>query len=227
MIKAVFIDFYGTLAEEDDKIVSSIIDNIVNNSNIKLLNRNDVAQYWWKEFVLLCDIHNGSNFKLQKEIEYVSLNNTAQKFNSNISVKNELEKMFEYWRRPAVFPDSIIFLEKIKLPVIIVSNIDNNEIQEAVKNGEIRVDKIITSEDALCYKPNKKIFETAMENNGLNANEIIHIGDSISNDIVGANRVNIKTIWLNRTNKKNKTTAVPNLTARNFFEIIEKISVIM
>ena len=59
MIKAIFVDFYGTLVEEDDKIISSIIENIVNYSNNKNLNKSDIGQYWWKEFVSLCNIHKG------------------------------------------------------------------------------------------------------------------------------------------------------------------------
>ena len=223
MIKAIFVDFYGTLVEEDDKIISSIIENIVNYSNNKNLNKSDIGQYWWKEFVSLCNIHNGNNFKLQKEIEYISLSNTVLKFNSNINVKNELEKMFEYWKKPTIFSDSMVFLENIKLPVIIVSNIDNNEIQEAVANNNINVDKIITSEDTLFYKPNENIFKMAMENNNLNANEIIHIGDSISNDILGAKKVNIRTIWLNRNSKQNKTNAIPDLTVKDLYEVIRWI----
>jgi len=223
MIKAIFVDFSGTLVEEDDKIISSIIENIVNYSNNKNLNKSDIGQYWWKEFVLLCNIHNGNNFKLQKEIEYISLSNTVLKFNSNINIKNELEKMFEYWKKPAIFSDSMVFLENIKLPVIIVSNIDNNEIIEAVANNNISVEKIITSEDALFYKPNENIFKMAMEKYNLNANEIIHIGDSISNDIAGANKVNIRSIWLNRNERQNQTNVIPNLIAKDFIEIIENI----
>ena len=223
MIKAIFVDFYGTLVEEDDKIISSIIENIVNYSNNKNLNKSDIGQYWWKEFVSLCNIHNGNNFKLQKEIEYISLSNTVLKFNSNINVKNELEKMFEYWKKPTIFSDSMVFLENIKLPVIIVSNIDNNEIQEAVANNNISVEKIITSEDALFYKPNENIFKMAMEKYNLNANEIIHIGDSISNDIAGANKVNIRSIWLNRNDRQNQTNVIPGLIAKDFIEIIENI----
>jgi 2-haloacid dehalogenase/putative hydrolase of the HAD superfamily len=227
MIKAIFVDFYGTLVEEDDKIISSIIENIVNYSTSKYLNKNDIGQYWWKEFVSLCNIHNGNNFKLQKEIEYISLSNTVLKFNSNINVKNELEKMFEYWKKPTIFSDSIIFLENIKLPVIIVSNIDNNEIKEAVANNNMSIDRIITSEDALFYKPNENIFKMAMEKNNLNANEVIHIGDSISNDIEGANKVNIMSIWLNRNDRQNQTNVIPGLIARDFIEIIENINKIM
>jgi len=223
MIKAIFIDFYGTLVEEDDKIVASIIDNIVNESNIENINRSDVGQFWQKEFVSLCNIHNDKNFKLQKEIEFISLKNTALKFESNINIKNELKKQFEFWKRPPIFSDSIFFLENIKFPVIIVSNIDRNEILEAVDYNKIGITNIITSEDTLYYKPNENMFKIAMERNNLNADEVIHIGDSINNDILGANNVNIKSIWLNRSGRQNKTNAIPSFVAKNFIEVLENI----
>src|SRR5215471_3970354 len=165
MIKAIFLDFYGTLVEEDDKIVSSIVDSIIKKSNIKNINSNDVGQFWRKEFVSLCNLHNGKNFKLQKEIEYISLKSTALKFESEINVENELEKQFEYWKKPPMFSDSMFFLEKIQFPVIIVSNIDRNEILEAVEYNKIVVKNIITSEDTLYYKPNENMFKIAMERN--------------------------------------------------------------
>jgi 2-haloacid dehalogenase/putative hydrolase of the HAD superfamily len=82
MVKAVFLDFYGTLVEEDDKIVSSIVENVVNNSKNNKINHNNVGQFWCKEFTSLCHIHNGNNFKLQKEIEYITLTNTIKEFES-------------------------------------------------------------------------------------------------------------------------------------------------
>ena len=224
MIKAIFLDFYGTLVEEDDKIVSSIVDSIIKKSNIKNINSNDVGQFWRKEFVSLCNVHNDKNFKLQKEIEYISLKSTALKFESEINVENELEKQFEYWKKPPMFSDSMFFLEKIQFPVIIVSNIDRNEIIEAIDNNKIGKKNIITSEDTLYYKPNENMFKIAMEMNNLSADEIIHIGDSVSSDILGANNANIKSIWLNRSGRQNKSDAIPDLTAEDFFEVIENIN---
>jgi 2-haloacid dehalogenase/putative hydrolase of the HAD superfamily len=224
MIKAIFVDFYGTLVEEDDKIVSSITDNISKKSNIKNINSNDVGQFWWKEFVTLCNVHNGKNFKLQKEIEYISLKSTALKFESDINIENELEKLFEYWKKPMIFSDSMFFLDKIQFPVIIVSNIDRNEIIKAIDYNKIGVKNIITSEDTLYYKPNENMFKIAMERNNLSAHEIIHIGDSISSDILGANNANIKSIWINRNGKQNKSNLIPDLITKDFFEIIKNIN---
>jgi 2-haloacid dehalogenase/putative hydrolase of the HAD superfamily len=224
MVKAIFLDFYGTLVEEDDKIVFSIVENVVNNSKNNKINNSDVGQFWWKEFTSLCHIHNGDNFKLQKEIEYISLTNTIKNFESDINVENELKKQFEYWKKPTIFSDSIFFLEKIQFPVIIVSNIDRNEIIKAIDYIKIDVKNVITSEDTLYYKPNENMFKIAMEKNNLKVNEIIHIGDSLSSDILGANNVNIKSIWLNRKGNQNKSNAIPDLIANNFNEIIENIN---
>lgn len=64
-------------------------------------------------------------------------------------------------------------------------------------------DKVFLSEDYHCYKfdPKGHIFNEVIGYYKVNPEEIIHIGDGYS-DIVGANRVGIKTCWLNRRNVK-------------------------
>lgn len=55
---------------------------------------------------------------------------------------------------------------------------------------------IVLSEEVGCQKPNPRIFEEALRMNGLDASEVVMIGDSFSSDITGANTVGIDTIWL-------------------------------
>lgn len=47
---------------------------------------------------------------------------------------------------------------------------------------------------AKAYKPRKEIFELALKSTGLHADEVIHIGDSLSSDVKGASSVGIKAI---------------------------------
>jgi 2-haloacid dehalogenase/putative hydrolase of the HAD superfamily len=74
------------------------------------------------------------------------------------------------------------------------------------------------------YNKNENMFKIAMEQNDLEANEIIHIGDSLSSDISGANNVKIKSIWLNRKDRQNKSNAIPDMIAKDLIEIIENIN---
>ena len=61
---------------------------------------------------------------------------------------------------------------------------------------------VFTSEDAKSYKPRKELFELALKKSGLNADEVIHIGDSLSSDVKGANSLGIRALWLNRFGKE-------------------------
>ena len=49
LIKAVLLDFYGTLVEEDDLYISKICNDIVSNSSNEVL-PSEVGKYWYKQF---------------------------------------------------------------------------------------------------------------------------------------------------------------------------------
>ncbi|MCR5275214.1 MAG: HAD family hydrolase, partial [Clostridiales bacterium] len=48
----------------------------------------------------------------------------------------------------------------------------------------------------------KALFEYALSKTGLQPEEVIHIGDSMSSDVKGAGSVGIRAIWLNRFGKE-------------------------
>jgi len=56
---------------------------------------------------------------------------------------------------------------------------------------------VITSEGSGSLKPNKEIFEFALQRSNANAGESIMIGDSIEVDIVGAKNAGIDQVYVN------------------------------
>ena len=60
--------------------------------------------------------------------------------------------------------------------------------------------EIVSKISDLIYKSGH-VFELALKETGLNADEVIHIGDSISSDVKGASALGIRTLWLNRFDK--------------------------
>ena len=115
----------------------------------------------------------------------------------------ELSKlMFEHWVHPPIFEESKSFFEHSPIPIYIVSNIDTCDILEAIKYHDLNPTSVFTSEDAKAYKPRKELFQLALKKTRLNANEVIHIGDSNSSDVKGASALNIKTLLINRFNKE-------------------------
>lgn len=199
MVKAVFLDFYGTVVDEADDVIKEMIKVITETGEVE--NPFDVIKYWWKIFNELSDISYGENFVVQREIEYKALEETVKHFNANCDLKSLSEIMFQHWLSPKVFDDAKLFLESCPVPIYIVSNIDNCDINTAFNFNNLKVDGIFTSEMARSYKPRSEIFELALKTKGLSKNEVVHIGDSFRCDYEGARSAGINALWLNRGSK--------------------------
>lgn len=211
MVKAVFADFYGTIVFEDGENVSKISNRIYETGNAQSVS--EIGSYWWNRFQKLFENAYGEKFRTQRELETQSLIDTIEHFGSSedgIKLSNE---MFEYWVKPPIFEESKQFFDVCPGPVYVVSNIDRDDVLQAIEYHGLKPAGVFTSEDARSYKPRKELFEFALRSTGLAADEVVHIGDSLSSDVKGASSVGIKAIWVNRSNREvpQGVTAVKNL----------------
>ena len=211
MIKGIFIDFYGTVVYEDGEIVSKISQKIYETGNAESVSQIDA--YWWNRFKSLFENSYGENFQTQRELETKSLIDTIRHFKSPLDGLSLSEEMFEYWVKPPIFEESKQFFRECPVPIYIVSNIDRADILAAVEYHGLHPRDVFTSEDAKSYKPRKELFELALNKAELIADEVLHIGDSLSSDVKGASLAGINPIWVNRNGKAipDKVTAVSNL----------------
>ncbi len=106
-----------------------------------------------------------------------------------------------------------------KYKVFIGSNTDNDVLDAVMKKNEVSVDKVYTSENLRCYKPNSAFFSKILDDNALKPEEVIFIGDSISDDIVGPNALGIKTVLIDREGSGND--AGQDYTISNLSELID------
>lgn len=218
MIKAFFLDFYGTVVHEDGEVVKKISQLIYETG--KAESPSEVDSFWWKDFQNLFNNSYGNTFETQRALEKKFIKHTLEKFASNENIDKLSNYMFEHWVKPPIFEESKKFFEISPLPIYIVSNIDANDVLRAIEFHQLSPSGIFTSEDAKAYKPRKELFELALNTTGLHADEVIHIGDSLSSDVKGASSVGIKAIWLNRFNKEN-SCGVDSIT--NLLEALDKL----
>ena len=176
MIKAFFLDFYGTVVYEDGEIVKKISQLIYETG--KADSPSEIDSFWWNDFQDLFSNSHGNNFQTQRELEKKSIKHTLEKFASNENVEKLSNYMFQHWVKPPIFEESKEFFEISPLPIYIVSNIDTKDVLKAIDFHQLSPSGIFTSEDAKAYKPRKEIFELALKSTGLHADEVIHIGDS-------------------------------------------------
>ncbi len=211
MIKAVFIDFYGTLVHEDGEVIKRVSQEIFDTGKVK--DKSEIGAYWWNEFQIAFNSAYGDSFKTQRELEYQSLSKTIQHFESSADAGVLSDLMFAHWVKPPIFEEAKQFLESCPAPVYIVSNIDREDILQAIEFHGLKPQGVFTSEDAKSYKPRKELFEVALRTTGLSAEQVVHIGDSLSSDVKGALSVGINAIWINRGGREvpKGVTAVRNL----------------
>ena len=80
-------------------------------------------------------------------------------------------------------------------------------VKEIMKNAEILdfLDAIIVSTDVGHSKPDERIFQIALEKLGVEPQEAIMVGNRISTDILGGNKMDMKTVlikWSSRHQEK-------------------------
>ena len=88
-------------------------------------------------------------------------------------------------------------------------------------------DKILISGDFGRGKPDPTIFEHALKLMNLQKDEVLMVGDNLMTDILGANRVGIKSVWINRHDKE-RNDVIPTYEISNLdelFQILEDLKV--
>jgi 2-haloalkanoic acid dehalogenase type II len=224
-IKALFLDFYGTVVHEETESLIQICHRIKDESNTEA-SAEEIGYYWMKEFNELLHKSHGENYLYQRVISTNSLKTTLSKFNSHAKEDELLELMFNHWNHPTIFSDAVEFFEKNTLPVFILSNVDHLDITEAINLLYLKIDGVITSQHVKAYKPHRDMFHYALEVNGLSPEEVLHVGDSLTSDVFGANQVGIKSVWLNRNHKQVSGEIQPNYVIHNLNEVL-KLPVLM
>lgn len=80
---------------------------------------------------------------------------------------------------------------------------------------------VVFSQDYGIEKPDPRIFQIALKKAEVEPDEFIHIGDSLRNDIFGANQTGIKSIWLNRKQIKNNLGVEVEYECKSLTELLE------
>ena len=195
------LDFYGTVVHEDGPVITGICERIAA-SAASVVTAAQVGGLWATAFARECGASFGATFKSQRAAARDSLVRVLDEVRSPEDPEFLCSPQFEYWQRPLLYDDTKDFFARIDLPVCIVSNIDRTDLEQAMDHHGIVVNHVITSEDVRSYKPRPELFTRALELLGVAPGAALHVGDSLSSDVAGANRLGIPVAWVNRSARR-------------------------
>ena len=78
---------------------------------------------------------------------------------------------------------------------------------------------VVFSQDVQIEKPDRRIFEITAERADCELAQILHVGDSLENDVAGAKNAGAHSVWLNREGIPNDTETRPDYEVASLTEI--------
>lgn len=220
-LRAVLLDFYGTLVHEDDINLAEITSLIHAHATTEC-SVHDVSRFWHDAFFRRGGNAFGSSFVSQRELGILALEDTLAAFRVPLDAETIIQPQFAHWIAPPIFDDTIAFLNlvgELGLPAIVVSNVDRVDVEAAIQLHGMSFDGLITSDDARAYKPRPEMFRMALDLVSAEPRDVLHIGDSFGSDVRGAQATGIPVAWLNRTGRVSPAGLPPNHELRNLDEL--------
>lgn len=218
MKKAIFLDFYGTVVREDGPIVLEVLQKVCAGGGEQ--NPKQILKTWWQYFNAYVQDANSHKFYNQYTLAEKAFQETVKICGSTADPKWLCNRMVEHWTHSPAFPEVQEFFKQLSLPYYFITNGDSIFLEKAIAELGLKPSGIISSEKAEAYKPDPRIFQAALKDSQLEPSDVVHIGDSKTNDADAAKSVGIHGIWLNRKEEGSPSLSeIHNLT--QLFELPE------
>ena len=86
---------------------------------------------------------------------------------------------------------------------------------------------VVFAQDYGIQKPDPRLFEIAVERAGCSKHQLLHVGDSFQNDIIGARQAGVRSVWLNRQDGNSDTGRQHDFQIPSLRELIEVLENLM
>lgn len=219
--KVLFLDAFGTLLSGGMESIILACEEIVENNSLAMTPN---------EFLITWDGHYkeilGGDFMTLVQANKVSLKRTYKELGIEDGTDDYLNKMYKSWYHAELYDDASKALPKLRsVPKCMVSNADEHLLDVAMKKNRLDFEFSVSSEKARGYKPYPRIFQCALGEVGCEPEEAIMVGDSQTSDIVGAKRMGIPVIWINRFDEERREgVPEPDFEAKDILEMVEILS---
>ncbi|PPK98315.1 2-haloacid dehalogenase/putative hydrolase of the HAD superfamily [Kineococcus xinjiangensis] len=218
MYRAVLLDVYGTLVRDDDDLLTEVcvrVARVAGGVDSVLVERE-----WYDRICRAADESYGAGFRSLNDLNVSSLAETAAHFGARVDAEVLCAEQMAFWSRPPLFADAPPFLAALQVPVCLVSDVDRTDLDALLALHGITVDALVSSQDARAYKPRPEPFRLALAQLGLDAAEVVHVGDSPSSDVAGAAALGIDTAWINRVGRPLPPRLDPTYVAASLAELL-------
>jgi len=156
-------------------------------------------------------------FRTLREIQRQILPRVLRQFDVGADAAPYVDLFFRVTTTVELYPETLKVLNALgHVRSAIVSNADHEHL--AAWNVTLPVEFILISEAVRAYKPNRLVFQKALERLGLQPHDVLHVGDSDVDDVKGAKAAGLRVAWVNRDGRSRHSDVpepdfeIPDLT---------------
>ncbi|MCL0044501.1 HAD family hydrolase [Dehalococcoidia bacterium] len=201
-ITAVIFDMYETLAQNNTSLWLRTFDKICRKQDLPL-----TGEELWHEWKLL-EVRfrkerydPGYPFKSYEQAWRECFENVFSKLGKGDAIAAARASVIALGQRD-LFPETFNMITRLKeakhLRRGILSNSDNGSLWPLLKRHGLQFDATVCSEAALAYKPDPHVFSVISSALNVPAKLCLFVGDSQYDDVQGAHKVGMQTVWVNR-----------------------------
>lgn len=205
--KYITFDCYGTLIDWEGGIRDAL-KKIADKNNFNL-NLDGISDKYIKAELEV----EAEQYRKYYEVLQLSAKKLLESEGFEISDEDALEfANFIYSWQP--FPethDTLAVLKQKGYKLIILSNIDNQIIQNSIKLINIEFDGVITAEEVGSYKPAYGHWEEMLKRFNTEKEDVLHVAASYIHDIIPAKEQGFDAIWINRNGEEPTKGIRPDL----------------
>ena len=119
------------------------------------------------------------------------------------------------------WPDTVAALRQlnVRYRLAIISNVDDDLFAPTGQLLQVPFDQVITAQQARCYKPSLGIFRLALKRIGTSPEQVVHVGQSIYHDVIPAQSLGLRTVWVNRPSPRAGIGAVKPASGQPDLEV--------
>ena len=201
MIKAVLFDLYDTLLERDQEKDAEIDLSIVNAArqlgyDVYPKEFQTARAFFWRLYNRRGKVQNSL------ELAKVTFDELGVEFDEKDLLKNVVPLFNQYSESIHLYPGALSCIKQLherKYALGIVANAGFNGYWNTRRFGlDAFFKSIVISFNVNVRKPHPEIFQKALTELGVSAEQSVFVGDDIEDDIFGAQRLGMKTILVAR-----------------------------